>query len=86
MRAHVTCAISQGDVPLSFKWLKDGLTIPSDLGVSTRNYDKQTSSLSIENVSSRHSGNYTCIVQNMAGKAVYTAQLLVRGNQIPRSK
>ncbi|GAB6021002.1 Down syndrome cell adhesion molecule-like protein 1 [Chamberlinius hualienensis] len=78
MRSLVTCAISQGDQPLTFEWLKDGKAIPMNMGIVTRKYDQNTDSLSIENVDSRHSGNYTCIVRNQAGKAMHTAQLMVR--------
>ncbi|GAB6021000.1 Down syndrome cell adhesion molecule-like protein 1, variant 3 [Chamberlinius hualienensis] len=78
MRSLVTCAISQGDQPLTFEWLKDGKAIPMNIGIVTRKYDQNTDSLSIENVDSRHSGNYTCIVRNQAGKAMHTAQLMVR--------
>ncbi|GAB6020996.1 Down syndrome cell adhesion molecule-like protein 1 [Chamberlinius hualienensis] len=49
-----------------------------NMGIVTRKYDQNTDSLSIENVDSRHSGNYTCIVRNQAGKAMHTAQLMVR--------
>lgn len=79
MRAHVTCAISQGDLPVAFEWLKDGVTISPQLGVVNRQYDDHMQSLSIDNVSSHHSGNYTCVARNIAGKAEHTAQLLVRG-------
>ncbi|GAB6021010.1 Down syndrome cell adhesion molecule-like protein 1 [Chamberlinius hualienensis] len=78
MRSLVTCAISQGDQPLTFEWLKDGKAIPMNIGIVTRKYDQNTDSLSIENVDSRHSGNYTCIVRNQAGKAMHSAQLMVR--------
>ncbi|GAB6026403.1 Down syndrome cell adhesion molecule-like protein 1 [Chamberlinius hualienensis] len=78
MRAHVTCAVSQGDVPLNFKWFKNGAAIPSNFGIVTRKFDEKTESLSIENVSSVHSGTYTCVVTNRAGTAIQAAELLVR--------
>ncbi|GAB6032243.1 Down syndrome cell adhesion molecule-like protein 1 [Chamberlinius hualienensis] len=79
MRAHVTCAISQGDLPVTFEWFKNGEAISSsDLGIITRKYDDNTDSLSIENVESRHSGNYTCVARNVAGEAKHTALLMVR--------
>ncbi len=80
MRAHITCAVSQGDLPITFEWSKDGHEIPSDLSVSIRNVDRHASTLSIENVGSGHSGNYTCAATNRAMTVTYTAQLLVRGN------
>lgn len=36
--------------------------------------------LIFKEVTSRHSGFYTCIASNSAAKANYTAQLLVKGN------
>ncbi|GAB6020834.1 Down syndrome cell adhesion molecule-like protein 1 [Chamberlinius hualienensis] len=79
MRAHVSCAISEGDLPVTFQWLKDQEIIGPNLGIVIRNYDAQTQSLSIENVGSTHSGNYTCVVRNKAGTASHTAVLYVRG-------
>src|SRR5436309_546343 len=82
MRAHITCAVSQGDSPLKFVWLKDKYNTTATLdGVSIRQYDSHTSSLSIESVTSRHSGNYTCVVSNIAATVSYAAQLLVQGKQ-----
>uniref|UniRef100_T1IV65 Ig-like domain-containing protein n=1 Tax=Strigamia maritima TaxID=126957 RepID=T1IV65_STRMM len=77
MRAHIVCAVSQGDLPIKFRWLKDGQVISSALGISARNYDDYANSLSIESVSSVHTGNYTCIAGNNAAEVTYTAQLLV---------
>uniref|UniRef100_T1JA71 Down syndrome cell adhesion molecule-like protein Dscam2 n=1 Tax=Strigamia maritima TaxID=126957 RepID=T1JA71_STRMM len=77
MRAHITCAVSQGDLPIAFQWLKDGSEISPTLGVATRYYDQHANSLSIESVTSKHSGNYTCIAHNVAGTAMHSAQLLV---------
>uniref|UniRef100_T1J767 Down syndrome cell adhesion molecule n=1 Tax=Strigamia maritima TaxID=126957 RepID=T1J767_STRMM len=78
MRAHITCAVSQGDPPLNFRWLKDDRPIiSSSTDVLTQQYDKYANSLSIESVSSVHTGNYTCVVSNRAVTVSHTAQLLV---------
>ncbi|GAB6020910.1 hypothetical protein CHUAL_003555 [Chamberlinius hualienensis] len=85
MRAHITCAVSQGDLPLTFFWLKDGLEIGdnlSQLGVQVANYDQYSSFLSIQSVTSDISGNYTCIVINEAGKDSYSARLMVQAPKI----
>lgn len=79
----MSCAISQGDLPVTFEWLKDGEVIPMEYGVVTRKYDDYTESLSIESVTSLHSGNFTCIARNRAGADAFTSQLLVRGNPPP---
>uniref|UniRef100_T1JC13 Down syndrome cell adhesion molecule-like protein Dscam2 n=1 Tax=Strigamia maritima TaxID=126957 RepID=T1JC13_STRMM len=78
MRAHIVCAVSQGDLPIKFKWLKDGQEIrPLEMGINIRNYDDHANSLSIESVSSTHTGNYTCIASNEAASVSHIAQLLV---------
>uniref|UniRef100_T1IV47 Down syndrome cell adhesion molecule-like protein Dscam2 n=1 Tax=Strigamia maritima TaxID=126957 RepID=T1IV47_STRMM len=77
MRAHIVCAVSQGDLPIKFAWLKDGQSISSALGISTRNYDDHSNSLTIESVSSVHTGNYTCVAGNSAAEVTHTAELLV---------
>uniref|UniRef100_T1JJJ3 Ig-like domain-containing protein n=1 Tax=Strigamia maritima TaxID=126957 RepID=T1JJJ3_STRMM len=79
MRAQIVCAVSQGDMPITFQWLKDGKSISTSMGITTRNYDEHANSLTIENVSSAHTGNYTCVASNRAAKVSHTAQLLVHG-------
>lgn len=82
MRAHITCAVSQGDAPLTFHWLKDGHPIGENsthLGIQVANYDQYSSFLSIISVTSDNSGNYTCLAINKAGKDSYTARLMVQG-------
>uniref|UniRef100_T1III8 Down syndrome cell adhesion molecule-like protein Dscam2 n=1 Tax=Strigamia maritima TaxID=126957 RepID=T1III8_STRMM len=78
MRAQIVCVVSQGDLPIRFKWLKDDKEIsPIQMGISTREYDDHANSLNIESVSSAHTGNYTCIASNKAASVSHTAQLLV---------
>lgn len=79
MRAHITCAVSQGDLPITYKWLKDNKPIDPKLKVKVTSYDQHSSALSIESVAAIHSGNYTCVVTNPAAEATFSAQLLVQG-------
>ena len=79
MRAHVVCAATQGDLPLSFTWLKDGVDVRTLPEISTKSYDGYSSTLSIESVTSKHSGNYTCVARNSAGSMQHTTQLSVHG-------
>uniref|UniRef100_T1IT85 Down syndrome cell adhesion molecule-like protein Dscam2 n=1 Tax=Strigamia maritima TaxID=126957 RepID=T1IT85_STRMM len=75
---HLAVNVSQGDLPISFKWLKDGQDISSSgMGIIMRDYDGHAKSLSIESVLSIHTGNYTCVASNKAASVTYTAQLLV---------
>ncbi|GAB6027495.1 Down syndrome cell adhesion molecule-like protein 1 [Chamberlinius hualienensis] len=77
-RAQITCAVTQGDPPIRIEWSKDGeQPIPSSLSVVERTFDQYSSSLSIDNIQSLHSGNYTCHVTNSAAIVLYTVQLSV---------
>lgn len=42
--------------------------------------DEYSASLVIEQITSLHSGNYTCIASNVAGSERYTVPLTVNGN------
>lgn len=77
--ARITCVVSRGDHPLSFTWVKDGRLITPDLGITVRTFDEYSVVLTINNVTSKHNGNYTCIANNPAGSANHTAQLVVNG-------
>ncbi|PSN53675.1 Down syndrome cell adhesion molecule-like protein Dscam2 [Blattella germanica] len=81
-RVRVTCSIKRGDPPLSIEWLKDArplqnLGLHDDLDLMIQDNEEFSSVLAIRSVSSRHSGNYTCVARNPAQKVTYTAQLLV---------
>ncbi|KAL1500781.1 hypothetical protein ABEB36_006226 [Hypothenemus hampei] len=79
MRAAITCQIMEGDLPITFRWERNGKTIINNaaLGTVVRRIDEYASSLVIDQVSSQHSGNYTCIAQNVAGKEKYVVPLTV---------
>uniref|UniRef100_T1IRM3 Down syndrome cell adhesion molecule-like protein Dscam2 n=1 Tax=Strigamia maritima TaxID=126957 RepID=T1IRM3_STRMM len=76
--ARVACVVSQGDLPLVITWSKDGGHLAPDLGVTVRDFDEHSSVLTINRVTSRHNGNYTCSAQNPAGSVNFTAQLVVQ--------
>lgn len=77
--ASVQCTISGGDLPMSVKWMLNGVDIPVYLEVSTSKIGKRINVLSIESVKYDHAGNYSCIATNSAGSAEYTAPLIVIG-------
>lgn len=80
MRAAISCQILEGDLPVTFKWEKDGVDSESlNLGANLRRIDEYSASLIIERISSMHTGNYTCIAQNLAGIEKYTIPLTVNG-------
>lgn len=78
MRALITCSIIEGDLPITFRFEKDGHIVE---GV-TRRMDEYTASLVIESISPDHAGNYTCVAANQAGAESFTVPLTVNGISI----
>lgn len=76
------CSIIAGDLPIKFSWLKNGKTLTSEKDHKTQQLDDSTSILSLTNLSLNHSGNYTCLASNDAGKAELTSVLKVKGRNI----
>ncbi|GBP58809.1 Down syndrome cell adhesion molecule-like protein Dscam2 [Eumeta japonica] len=81
MRAAISCQILEGDLPIAFRWEKNGQPITSSPytpnGIITRRMDEYSASLVIEHITSLHSGNYTCIASNVAGSERFTVPLTV---------
>eukprot|EP00095_Tigriopus_kingsejongensis_P001845 maker-scaffold10_size831480-snap-gene-7.22 protein:Tk01845 transcript:maker-scaffold10_size831480-snap-gene-7.22-mRNA-1 annotation:"down syndrome cell adhesion molecule-like protein" len=81
IRTRLLCGLARGDLPITFRWLKDGaqaLVKPSDL-LQITSVDDFSSLLTFVSLQSHHSGNYTCVAENSAGRAEFTAQLTVKG-------
>lgn len=76
----VQCMVSVGDPPLSIDWAVDGIPLESSPERMISKVTGKLSLLSIEAVTARHVGNYTCRVENSAGSFFHTAQLLVNGS------
>lgn len=75
----MTCAISEGDVPINIFWTFKNQPITPDMDVSISRLGKRTSVLTIDSVSGHHAGLYTCHGQNDAGSTEYSAELKVIG-------
>lgn len=77
----VNCVATKGDLPLEISWTFSSETIDSSLhnGITTTALGPRASVLTINSVTANHQGNYTCIVQNAAGRAEYAATLVVNG-------
>lgn len=79
--AVVNCVVTKGDVPLNISWTFSSETVDSSQqrDIITAPIGPRASILTINSVSANHQGNYTCIVQNAAGRAEYVATLVVNG-------
>ena len=77
--AAVQCSVPKGDLPMEIRWSKDGVELKSGDGVQVNKLSSRLSSLGIEPVGERHSGQYTCTASNKAGSESQTAQLDVLG-------
>ncbi|XP_067142244.1 cell adhesion molecule Dscam1-like isoform X8 [Centruroides vittatus] len=77
-REQVTCVVIQGDLPLHFKWQKNGINIKETGEISINKADDFTSLLTLHKVNVDSIGNYTCIVTNAVGSDIYTASLVMK--------
>ncbi|XP_063362199.1 cell adhesion molecule Dscam2-like isoform X1 [Cydia amplana] len=74
---QATCSLISGDKPIQFTWHKDNLPVPSILKVEQKNMDF-FSILIIQELTSAHSGDYTCKASNEFGAVSHTASLNVK--------
>lgn len=77
MRAAISCQILEGDLPVSFRWERNGKQILGTGNEIIRRLDEYSTSLVIEKISSDYSGNYTCTASNVAGAEKFTVPLTV---------
>uniref|UniRef100_A0A1A9V525 Ig-like domain-containing protein n=1 Tax=Glossina austeni TaxID=7395 RepID=A0A1A9V525_GLOAU len=73
------CTISEGDIPLNILWTLNNQPLFNDDNddILIVKMGRRSSVLTIESVTARNAGNYTCQGSNKAGKASYTVQLRV---------
>lgn len=78
---QVNCLATKGDLPLEISWTFSSDTIDSSLhrDIMTTPLGPRASVLTINSISANHQGNYTCIVQNAAGRVEHAATLVVNG-------
>ncbi|XP_035706801.1 Down syndrome cell adhesion molecule-like protein Dscam2 isoform X3 [Folsomia candida] len=90
MRTQVMCTTIAGDEPINMTWLKDSKEVQPLPSTSTNSNSKGTNHgihvnyfstfstiLTIPNITALHSGNYSCVVENLVGKVGHEAQLIV---------
>lgn len=74
-----SCTVNKGDFPIKIFWLRNDQPIYTSDGVSISRTNQRISILSIESVQDRHSGNYSCVAENLAGSVNLTTSLWVTG-------
>ena len=77
----MTCAVTDGDPPFNFMWLKDGKELMEGNSVAIRTIDDYTSNLALMNLGPESNGNYTCRVSNRAGMDQYSDMLLMKSKK-----
>lgn len=82
--ASVQCLVTSGDLPLDVKWLFNDRPISEIFGISTVKLGKRTYALTIDSVSAKHVGNFSCVASNAAGVDRYSAGLIVNGIKLRR--
>lgn len=76
----VTCTVLKGDHPIQIGWALNGEPISRDHSdISIVSTSKRVSLLTIDAVTARHAGEYTCTASNVAGGTSYSASLAVNG-------
>lgn len=87
MRAAIACQILEGDLPVTFRWERNGQpvgqagyggAVPVG-GATVTRLDEFSTRLVIDHITSAHSGNYTCLASNVAGTEKFTVPLTVNG-------
>lgn len=83
MRASVVCSVVAGDPPVTLTWFKDGKAIESsDNLIQIVAITEFVSSLIINRLDRRFSGNYTCRASTEVGSVNHTARMMVRSRPI----
>ncbi|XP_034142431.1 Down syndrome cell adhesion molecule-like protein Dscam2 isoform X35 [Drosophila guanche] len=74
----INCVVLKGDLPLQIHWTLNGERLESDQhGFTVLQLNSRTSYLGVDALEARHRGNYSCVAENQAGRAIYAAELQV---------
>lgn len=75
----IQCMAMKGDLPITISWMLNEGPIDDSIGITIMKVSPRLSSLSIDNISYKHRGNFKCVAQNRGGIAEYTTELKVNG-------
>ncbi|XP_055593977.1 cell adhesion molecule Dscam2 isoform X26 [Uranotaenia lowii] len=70
----IQCNVPSGDLPIGIRWYFNGKDI-DDSSVSITNIGKRSKVLTIDSVTGRHAGNYSCEASNKADVVQFSAEL-----------
>lgn len=75
------CTVLKGDYPISIEWAFNGvpLNIEDNSDITIVSTSKRVSLLTIDGLSAKFSGIYSCNVFNNAGGTSFSAPLVVNG-------
>nr|XP_034174424.1 Down syndrome cell adhesion molecule-like protein Dscam2 isoform X42 [Osmia lignaria] len=73
------CSVLKGDSPIEIQWSLNGeaITRATHPDISVTKTGKKTSVLTIDSVTARHAGEYTCVASNLVGSVSRSAVLAV---------
>lgn len=77
--ASIQCTVPNGDLPINIEWSVNGENVNGYPEISVSKSGRRGSTLTIDPVSYKLAGNYTCVASNRAGFYQHTAQLFVNG-------
>lgn len=79
---QASCIVNKGDEPLNLQWYKDNVPLVTSTNFMISNVGSKVSNLVLPDVSSDHSGTYTCQAFNAVGTSQFSADLKVKGIQL----
>lgn len=75
------CMVSKGDLPITFKWYLNDQLIHNDFeAIQITRAAAKLSTLRIDSLNGAHRGVYTCVAENKAGSAKFSAELKINGS------
>lgn len=76
------CTAFKGDLPINITWFHNDKPIGYNEGIIISRVSKKVSTLTIDDVQEVHSGNFSCVAQNVAGLTSYSTELHVNGIEL----
>ena len=76
---QVACTVTKGDDPVTIQWYKDDQPLQSSPAFVINAVDSRLNFLILRGVSFEHTGVYSCVAVNSAGRARVQAELRVQG-------